>query len=219
MMGGMAVTRWIRAIIAVCGAILMVAGPGVTQPMTTSGITFSDAGGGFTIVAASGSGSKDDPFIVVEEITGPSAAVLIIEGLAPAFGNRVGTLHPTGMALRKVIHNRTPFVWTFVDFELQQILGASSDYLDGLSFGQGSSGGRPFTSTRFGEVNEFIEPLDSITFHGGALRPGESAVFDFIITDTTPIQRFYLVQRPSRPIARLDRLDRPRENSRRTTPW
>ncbi len=216
MMGDMAVIRWIRAIIAACGAILMVAGPGVAQPMTTGGITFSDAGGGFTIVAASGSGSKDDPFIVVEEITGPTAAVLIIEGLTSAFGNRVGTLHPTGLALRKVLHNRTPFVWNFVDFELQQIYGASSDYLDGLSFGQGSTSGRPFTSTRFGEANELNEPIDSVTFHGGDLRPGESAVFDFIITDTTPIERFYLVQRPSRPIARLERT---RENSTPKTSW
>lgn len=217
MMGAMAVTHWTRAIIAACvaiflvaglmAAILMVASPGATQPMTTEGITFSDAGGGFTIVAVSGSGSSDDPFIVVEQITGPSAAVLIIEGLSSAFGNRVGTLHPTGLALRKIIHNRTPFVWSFVDFELQQTLGLSSDYLDGLSFGQGSSSGRPFTSSRFGEINEMTEPLDSITFHGGTLRPGESAVFNFVITDTTPIQRFYLVQRPSRPIARAGRPD------------
>lgn len=205
MMGAMAMKRWFRAMIAACGAIPMVAGLGVAQPMTTSGITFSDAGGGFTIIAVSGSGSSDDPFIVVEEITGPSAAVLIIEGLSLSFGNRIGTLHPTGLALRKILHNRTPFVWTFVDFELQQNFGVYSDYLDGLSFGQGSSAGRPFTSSRFGEVNELDEPLDSITFHGGDLRPGESAVFDFVITDTTPVQRFYLVQRPSRPIARLDR--------------
>ena len=216
MMGAMAMKRWFRAMIAACGAIPMVAGLGVAQPMTTSGITFSDTGGGFTIIAVSGSGSSDDPFIVVEEITGPSAAVLIIEGLSLSFGNRIGTLHPTGLALRKILHNRTPFVWTFVDFELQQIFGVYSDYLDGLSFGQGSSAGRPFTSTRFGEVNELDEPLDSITFHGGDLRPGESAVFDFVITDTTPIQRFYLVQRPSRPIALLDQ---PREHGLRMTPW
>lgn len=211
----MAVIPWSRAIIAACVSILMIASPVVARPMTTGGITFSDEGGGFTIIAVSGSGSSDDPFIVVEEITGPTAAVLIIDGLSSAFGNRVGTLHPTGMALRKVIHNRTPFVWTFVDFELQQILGVSSDYLDGLSFGQGSTSGHPFTSTRFGEANELNEPIDSVTFHGGNLRPGESAVFNFVITDTTPIDRFYLVQRPSRPIAQARRSD---DNSRRTAP-
>ena len=68
MMGAMAMKRWFRAMIAACGAIPMVAGLGVAQPMTTGGITFSDSGGGFTIVAVSGSGSSDDPFIVVEEI-------------------------------------------------------------------------------------------------------------------------------------------------------
>lgn len=213
MMGAMADTRWISAFIAACGALFLVAGPAMAAPMTTGGLTFSDAGGGFTIVAVSGSGSIDDPFIVVEEITGPSAAVLIIEGLTSAFGNKVGTLHPTGLALRKIIHNRTPFVWTFLDFELQQVLGRSSDYLDGLSFGQGSSAGRPFTSTRFSEINELTEPIDSITYLGGSLRPGESAVFDIVITDTTPIDRFYLVQRPSRPIARL------RHDDRRIAPW
>ncbi len=213
MMDAMAVTRWFRAFIAACGAITLVAGQAVAAPMTTGGITFSDAGGGFTIVAVSGSGSKDDPFIVVEEITGPSAAVLIIEGLSSAFGNRVGTLHPTGLALRKIIHNRTPFIWTFLDFELQQVLGTSSDYLDGLSFGQGSSAGRPFTSTRFGKTNELTEPLDAITYLDGVLRPGESGVFDIVITDTTPIDRFYLVQHPSRPIARLE------VNDQRVSPW
>ncbi len=209
----MAVTRWIRALIAACGAISLVVGPGAAQPMTTGGITFSDAGGGFTIVAVSGSGSNDDPFIVVEEITGPSAAVLIIEGLSSAFGHKVGTRHPSGLALRKIIHNRTPFIWTCLDFELQQVLGASSDYLDGLSFGQGSSAGRPFTSTRFGKTNELTEPLDAITYLDGVLRPGESGVFDIVITDTTPIDRFYLVQRPSRPIARLQ------DNDQRFSPW
>ncbi|NIR28380.1 MAG: hypothetical protein GWN84_03435, partial [Gammaproteobacteria bacterium] len=56
---------------------------------------------------------------VVEEITGPAAAILAIRGVTPAFGNRVGTLHPTGFALRKVVVNRTPYAWSFIDFELR----------------------------------------------------------------------------------------------------
>ena len=196
----MAVTR-LRLLIASAAGLFAAAA--AAQPMSVGGVTFSDEYGGFTIAAASGSGSLKDPFIVVEEITGPTAAVLIIQGIVPEFGNRIGTLHPTGFALRKIVRNETPFVWTFIDFELQQVLGVSSDYLDGLSFGQGSVSGRPFTSDRFDDTFEFNEPLDAITFQGGALRPGESAVFDFVITDTTPVQMFYLVQRPNRPIALL----------------
>jgi hypothetical protein len=119
----------------------------------------------------------------------------------PAFGNRVNTVHPTGFALRKVVINRSPAIWTFVDFELQQELGIASDYLDGLSFGQGATSGRPFRSDHFGFTSEFSEPLDFVTFGDGVVRPGETATFNVIITDTTPIPMFYLVQRPNRPIS------------------
>ena len=47
-------------------------------------------------------------------------------------------------------------------------------------------------------------PLDSMTFRDSALRPGETATFDFVITDTTPVALFYLVQRPNRPLSHLD---------------
>ena len=195
----MAATRWIPAFIA---AGLFAAGL-AAQPMTVNGVTFSDEYGGFTIVAVSGSGSTDDPFVVVEEITGPTSVVLIIMGIGTDFGNKVGTLHPMGFALRKIVLNKTPYIWNFMEFELQQILGVSSDYLDGLSFGQGSASGRPFTSSRFNEWEDRAEPIDLVTFSGGAIRPGQSAVFNVIITDTTPIPVFYLVQQPNRPMARL----------------
>ncbi|MFQ5958361.1 MAG: hypothetical protein ACE5LF_03235, partial [Alphaproteobacteria bacterium] len=172
------------------------------QPVTLNGVTFSDELGGFTIVGASGTGTLEDPFVVVEEITGPGAAVLVIRGFSPEFGNRVGTYHPAGFALKKIVTNRTPFAWSFVDFELQQNLGLSSDTLDGLSFGQGANSGRPFRSDRFVRVAEINEPVDYISFHEGVLKPGETATFDVIVTDTTPVALFYLVQRPNRPVAR-----------------
>ncbi len=196
----MAAPRWSLAFIA---AGLFTAGL-AAQPMSVNGVTFSDEYGGFTIAAVSGSGSTDDPFIVVEEITGPTSAVLMIMGIGLDFGNKVGTLHPVGFALRKIVRNKTPYIWNFMEFELQQILGVSSDYLDGLSFGQGSVSGRPFTSSRFNDSLDRAEPIDMVTFSGGAIRPGQSAVFDVIITDTTPIPVFYLVQQPNRPMARLD---------------
>lgn len=171
------------------------------SPVTLEGVTFSDERGGFTIVAASGTGAIDDPFVVVEEITGPAAAVLVIRGLGSAFGNRVGTLHPIGFALRKIVTNLTPFVWNIVDFELQQSLGLPSDTLDGLSFGQGASTGKPFTSDRFARASEISEPLDFVTFHDGEMRPGETATFNVIVTETSPASVIYLIQRPNRPLS------------------
>ena len=182
--------------------IAVIAAAANAQPVTLNGVTFSDELGGFTIVAASGSGSLEDPFLVVESITGPGAAVLVIRGLSLEFGNHVRTYHPTGFALRKIVTNRTPFTWNLVDFELQQRLGLSSDTLDGLSFGQGANSGRPFRSNRFMRVAEIHEPVDYVSFHDGDLKPGETATFDVIVTDTTPVALFYLVQRPNRPVAR-----------------
>ena len=200
MMRTMVARHWNIVHIVVAG---LLAGPASAQPMTIDRVTFSDAYGGFRIDSVSGSGTLADPFVVVEEISGPTSAVLIIEGIDEAFGNRVGTLHHTGFALRKIVHNNTAFIWTFIEFELQQVLGMSSDYLDGLSFGQGSTAGKPFTSNQFDDFMERDEPIDSIVFDGGYLRPGQSAVFDIIITDTTPIPMFFLVQQPNRPTVEL----------------
>lgn len=190
-----------RHFLIALAAATFAAAAAEARPFTLDGITFSDERGGFIIVAASGSGSRDDPFVVVEEITGPTAAVLVVRGLSTGFGNRSGTLHPVGFALRKIVTNRTPFVWNFVDFELQQTLGVPSDTLDGLSFGQGASTGKPFTSDRFLRAAEISEPVDYISFHDGDLRPGETATFDVIVTETSPTPVFYLIQRPNRPVS------------------
>ena len=143
----------------------MAAGLVTAQPITTGGITFSDAGGGFTLIAASGSGSIDDPFIVVEEITGPSAAVLIIEGLTLGFGNRIGTLHPTGLALRQIIHNRPPFLWNLLVFDFQHIVCVSLESCYRLSsLPRASARDRPRAgpSPRIGSANSTSSSNPSI---------------------------------------------------------
>lgn len=194
---------------AVAAVMLLWAHGATAGQAAVDGLVFSDELGGFRITGATGSGSLDDPFVVAEDVTGPGAAVLVIRGLTPDFGNRVGTLHPVGFALRKVITNRTRAAWSYLEIELQERLGVASDRLDGLSFGQGATAGRPFHADRFATTIETDEPVDSVTFEGGLLRPGETVTLEVVITDTSPLPAFFLVQRLARPIARAEPEGRP----------
>jgi hypothetical protein len=181
--------------------LLAVSAAAVAEPVTIEGITFSDEQGGFTILGVSGSGSYDDPFVVVEELTDPEGAVLLVRGPVAKLGNRINTLHLVGFALTKVVANATGEAWSLFDIELQEVYGISSDYYDGLSFGQSAELRRPFLSDRFA-ISEYLdEPHDEIRFREGAVPPGDRVTMSFIVTDATPIQEFYLLQRPSRLIS------------------
>ena len=171
------------------------------DPVTVGGVTFSDERGGFLILSASGQGTYDNPFLVVEEITDPEGAVLVIRGSVQEIGNRIGTLHQTGFALTKIVINGTGEAWTLFDMELQELYGVASDYYDGLSFGQAAKLRRPFLSDRF-EINEILnEPHDELRFRDGTVKPGDRLTVSFVVTDATPIPEFYLLQRPSRLIS------------------
>ena len=85
--------------------------------------------------------------------------------------------------------------------ELRETLAHQSPYGDGLSFGQGSPVGHPFTSSKFPTVNETDEPSDSVAFRDGTVHPGEAVSFNLIITDTSPVSPFLLLQQPTRIVA------------------
>jgi len=193
---------WIGLLLLACAlAMATPRGGAAAASITASGISFSDELGGFTVVSASGSGTLADPFVVVEEITGPQEPVLVIRGLTPLFGNRIGSHHLTGFALRKIVVNKTEDDWNLFEMELRETLAHESPYGDGLSFGQGSPVGHPFTSSRFPTIIETDEPSDSVSFRDGAVRPGESVTFNLIITDTSPVSPFLLLQQPTRIVA------------------
>jgi hypothetical protein len=182
-------------------ALALSSSSSVAEPLSSSGITFSDELGGFTIQAVSGSGSLADPFVVVEKITGPQEAVLVIRGLSAGFGNRVGSHHLTGFALKKVVINGTSDDWKLFEMELRETLAHQSPYEDGLSFGQDSKVGRPFTSSAFAANQEIDEPRDFLAFRDGNVRPGEAVFFNLIVTDTSPVSPFLLLQQPTRVVA------------------
>ncbi len=184
-------------------ALAFLGAPAAAAPLSSAGVTFSDELGGFTLISVSGSGTIDDPFVVVEEITGPQEAVLVISGFSAAFGNRVGTHHLTGFALKKVVTNGTADIWNLFEMELRETLAHQSPYGDGLSFGQASAVGRPFTSSTFAINHEVDEPYDSVAFRDGSVRPGEAVSFNLIVTDTSPVSPFLLLQQPTHIVAEM----------------
>ncbi len=177
--------------------------PALAGQVHLDGLTFSDELGGFDIVTASGSGSLEDPFVLVENITGDGPAILIIRGMTHAFGNRIRSHHDVGFALTKVVRNRTKRPWSLFNLELRESIDHASPFGDGLSFGQASEAGRPFRSDRFSEVLETTEPYDGVQFFGGVVEPGATVAVSVVITDTTPTWEFFLLQAEDSPLAAL----------------
>ncbi len=181
-------------------ALLSGAAVAEAEPVTVDGITFSDELGGFTVEKVTGHGTTDDPFVVVEEVTG-EAAVLVIRGFNPAFGNRVGSQHIMGMAMTKMVINHSGASWSQYRIELRTTPSSPSTYGDGLSFGQGWAGMPPVVSSNFRHVQVTDEPFDAIDFDQGKVEADQAVSFDFVVTDMTPKTEFYLLQEPVRSVA------------------
>lgn len=194
-----AVARW--AVAGLTAGMLLAAVPAAAESVTVGGLTFSDELGGFRILEVSGAGRLDDPFIVVEEVTGDAPAILMIYGMSIDYGNLIGSHHLAGFALTKVVINRTATAWSRYEVELREMQDYHSPYGDGLSFGQGGEAGRPFLATGFAGNREIDEPYDSVVFDSGLIRPGEAATFSLVVTDTTPASPIYVVQAPMQEVA------------------
>jgi hypothetical protein len=186
------------------GALILAAsiglGPALAQPVTVDGITFSDERGDFTIVKVTGSGRLDDPFVVVEDVTG-SEPILVIRGLDTAFGNRIGSQHVVGFAITKIAINHTGAAWSEYRLELRTAPNEPSPYGDGLSFAQGWNKPRNVESHGFHHAEVIDEPYDAIDFTDGRVKDGDAASFDFYITDMMPRPEVFLLQEPVRSVA------------------
>jgi hypothetical protein len=180
------------------------------EPLTLEGLTFSDELGGVEIIEGWGTGTLDDPFVLVEEITEHEPAILVVRGMRHRFGNRIRSHHDVGFALRKIVRNGTERAWSQFDLELRELIDQPSSFGDGLSFGQASEAGRPFVADRFTDYVETYEPYDAVAFFGGSVEPGETVVISVVITDTTPRHQFYLLQKRDSPLALMPGLPRNR---------
>jgi len=185
------------------GAMLLVGATSaaIADPVTVEGITFSDELGNFRLVSVTGKGSMDDPFVLKEEVTGPNDPVLVIKGFTRDFGNRVGTQHTAAFAMVKIVVNKTGRSWQGFQLELREVENRPSTYEDGLSFGQASIVADQYVNSSLPHSQRLDEPEDSLGFGGDSILPGAEATFRFVISDMSPLYRFYLVQRPQQPLS------------------
>ena len=169
------------------------------------GLVFSDRDGSIVLHDGWGSGTSDDPFVLVEDIISNDNAVLSIGGLQTKL--RQGALfgHPSGFTLTKIVTNRTEHSWHIFELELRETLERPSSYRDGLSFAQSRAGQRIYHSDRFTRSQQTDEPLDAVTFSGAIIAPGETVSVNVLITDFSPLDEFFLLQRRPAPLAFMAR--------------
>ncbi|HIK15997.1 MAG TPA: PEP-CTERM sorting domain-containing protein [Leptolyngbyaceae cyanobacterium M33_DOE_097] len=182
----------------VCGALatfttgILVGAPSLAQAaaLRLGDITFSEIAGDYRIT---GGFRQDGYYFIQQEVYGPNVdLVMAIDGF-PRLYDR-GYL---GIQIQSIVTNLTNTPWIFFDHELQQVLGRPSPEADGLSFAQGIRSVRPFVSNIYARADEVTDVRDFINYSQGVLNPGGSAIFRYAITDTTPVNRFYLLQRPN----------------------
>lgn len=175
-------------------AVMTGGTPASATVIEAGGFSFSDEMGGFRILSASGSGSLDDPIVVIEELEEAFPVTLVIRRLTP-FASRAGE-NAISFNLVKQVANRSGRVWAGFELELQEELRKPSVYGDGLSFNQFGAGEPDVQSDAFAVNERLFEPHDRIRFQNGHVDPDQQAQFRVSITDPTPTTIFYLVQDP-----------------------
>ena len=198
--------RLVAALALLAGGGLVPARAGA-EAWTTGGLTFSDELGGTRLVGASGTGTRDDPIVLLEEISGAGPAVLVVRNgrnghldVSPALGF-------LSLSVVKIVANMGPWAWAGFDLELRRTPDRPSVYTDGLSFDQPQSFARVAKADRFAQTLQDDEPFDRIRFDGGTVDPQEYLRLDFDIVDVNGAAVFYLVQQPTVLLAGHDRLD------------
>ncbi|MET2825630.1 hypothetical protein [Mesorhizobium shangrilense] len=170
--------------------------------LTTGAYSFSDELGGFHITGASGNGTKDDPFVITEELNSATPVTLTIRAERPIQPFGVAGKFATGMLKMRIdVLNNGGQGWIEFQFELQSILGQPSTDDDGLSFDQPNKTPDYIASSGFADYYREMTPYDRLLFRDGKVDPLKTATFDFLITDLVPKKIFWLVQEPRIPLS------------------
>lgn len=159
--------------------------------------SFSDEHGGFAIRAVTGSGTRENPIVVEEELYSASPVTITIRTVADRPSDP--SLDNGALFLRFVVQNSSGQSWVEFQFELQEILHQPSTFSDGLSFDQIQDETDAIGSDVFKHYSRDFEPYDQLRFTDGKLDTGTSGAFDFPLSDFTPRWEFHIVQDPRIP--------------------
>ena len=163
----------------------------------TGAYSFSDELGGFRILAVSGNGQFEDPFVVFQEILSSEGSTMIVRHLNPVeLNNAKNKVEDNSLYVRFVTVNQSNVPWVGYGLELQEQKDKPSTYGDGLSFDQISRETSFIRSDRFLEFERQYEPGDRVVYKKGVVNHRTQVVFDFIITDFTPTVQFFIYQDP-----------------------
>ncbi|WP_436122232.1 hypothetical protein [Aminobacter sp. LjRoot7] len=162
--------------------------------------SFSDELGGFKITGVSGTGTREDPFVVREELESATPVTLTIRTIRPIRPFDSSGFYANGiMFMRIEALNNSGQAWVEFEFELQEQQGQASVFGDGLSFDQRRTDNVNISSDSFVQYSRDFEPYDRLRYLDGKVDPLAVASFSFLVTDYTPRWRFYLVQDPRIP--------------------
>jgi len=169
---------------------------------TTGAYSFSDELGGFRITGASGIGTRQDPFVITEELNSTTPVTLTIRAARPIQSLGTAGEFANGLLYMHIdVLNNSNQGWIEFRFELQSILGQPSLDDDGLSFDQPDPTPHNIWSSGFADYERELTPYDRLLFKDGKIDPLKTATFDFLITDFAPKHTFYLVQEPRVPVS------------------
>jgi hypothetical protein len=180
---------------------LMGQGPADDGRWHAGAYSYSDEMGGFRILSVSGTGTRDDPVSIVQELDSATPIVLTIRAERPTKMLGAGPEFASGMIYMRIAAvNGSGVPWIAYEFELQETVGEPSTFGDGLSFDQRRrEGSGELGSDSFGHYSRDYEPYDRVRFTEGAIDPRAQGMFRLFITDFTPDPIFYLRQDPQAP--------------------
>ncbi|MBN1381366.1 MAG: PEP-CTERM sorting domain-containing protein [Deltaproteobacteria bacterium] len=179
----------------IIAAVMVLLGGMVIPAAAATFIEDASTAANGEITYNNGLGTYDNPYVLEEYLYGGHYVIEI--GGMPNEGDKAGTGHVTSFWLLKKVWNMSNIAWSSFDNELWQEYGVASSDGDGLSFAQGYTGTR-FYSSVLTSWTEISDVRDYVNFFNGVVEPGGFFYMKMIISDNSPTDIFWLNQEPNR---------------------